>query len=687
MPEFHFEPVARLQRYLGKELIAEPNIAIIEFVKNSYDAYASQVLINFEIKNRAKEQQVITISDNGTGMDAVSFEKNWMHPAYSWKARLGQPSADTSVSTSADQVQERVPVGEKGLGRLAAGRLGDKIHIYTRTKEDQPWLHVYIDWTEFETMDKPLNQVPVAYEETAEGGGAGFPKGTIVIIEGLLTDWAGKLPGRRVAGRSNYRLGRLIEDLNIAMQPLPREQRDFAIYVECDSEELQEFNGWIEPSETSFLDYKFMVSIREDENGIYIDRSVSRSEDVASKVGRPQVTESKGLLNELYDEKEQENVPTTLVCGPFSAVLNYSPVSSKRLKELEITPGVFLYRDGMRVEPYGQEGNDWLGVMAWKASRQGYAPIQPKNLSGYFIISRIKNPELRDMSNRQGLVDNDEYCAFLALARSEFRWFADLVFLEYVEPRWESSEEKARRAAQSRQAFGIAIIRSIIHSIRQSTAGLGAELSVLKDVIQRGDMAEETQEKLKKIQEHSWAHLKMIEDTVQRYITFDQEQLMRLESFGEIVLQDMLQEAVSRAKPLADSKGVKILMEQVPKYSVVFNKEILVAAVNVLISNGIEAAYSGQRQEKWVKILVTRSNGEYEILIKDNGMGIEPSKAEELFLRSLSDKGRPGVGLMLMREGITSAGGKISLQSTGKDGSIFKISLPPRKEFRVWRRR
>ena len=109
---------------------------------------------------------------------------------------------------------------------------------------------------------------------------------------------------------------------------------------------------------------------------------------------------------------------------------------ARRLQELHIQTGVFVYRDGVRVEPYGGPDDDWLGAQARKASRQGYAAIQPKQLYGFVAISKRTNPEMIDMSNRQGLVEDEAFEDFITHARAEFRNFETIVFDEFVEPAW-----------------------------------------------------------------------------------------------------------------------------------------------------------------------------------------------------------------------------------------------------------
>jgi signal transduction histidine kinase len=680
MPEFYFEPVARLQRYLGKELIAEPNTAIKEFIKNSYDSGAKNVIIVFHIESRSREDQILSISDDGVGMDIESFRENWMRPGYSWKAKQVVTIKVPKDSKSTEDVVERIPVGEKGLGRLAAGRLGDRVHIYTRKRASDPWLHVHVDWTEFDTMDKPLNKIPVKYETTNESEGSGFPIGTTVVIEGLSIDWNGKLPRYRGSSASNYRLGRLREDLGVLLQPISGGERYFSINILSDSKELRRFNGWIKPTELEFLDYEFTTNIEEREGKIYIHRQIRRSKKVANMVGRPEVEESKGFLKNLYHSTELTYFPSHLYCGPFSGVIYYSPESSKRLKEMGLTPGVFIYRDGIRVEPYGQLNNDWLGVVAWKAARQGYAPIQPKNLNGYMNISKINNPGLVDMSNRQGLVDNEEYRAFITISQYEFRWFADLVLFEYVQPQWESTESKAQRAAVGRQLFGVAIIRSMAHSISQSTTGLGAELGNIEIILKNNSIPDQIKQQLTDAVIRSWDHLDNIDQTVQKFLKFDTEDLTAIEAYKEINLTSAIKRVIARVKSLANSKGVEINFIEGSEYTVSFNEATLLSTLENIFNNGIDAAGSTKRLKKYVSISIEKLSPDYyEIVIEDNGRGTGTSSIDELLQKKVATKGRPSSGLLLTREALTLAGGSVYLRQSGSKGSTFVVRLPSKK--------
>jgi len=136
----HFEPSARLQQFLGRELIADPNLAITEFIKNSYDAGATDVYVDFRVAGLHPLEQLIRISDNGTGMGLDAFKANWMHPGFSYKVNA-VPSQDVPPRADTPQARRdaRIPIGEKGIGCLAAGRLGERLHVLKRRHRRDQW--------------------------------------------------------------------------------------------------------------------------------------------------------------------------------------------------------------------------------------------------------------------------------------------------------------------------------------------------------------------------------------------------------------------------------------------------------------------------------------------------------------------------------------------------------------------
>jgi signal transduction histidine kinase len=677
VPRFHFTPSARLQRFLGRELIADANLAIMEFVKNAYDAGASEVHVEFLLKDREKTEQVITISDNGTGMTEEEFRESWMRPGFSHKgeAQGNIRKSAGRITTAEARARQRAPLGEKGLGRLASGRLGQLMHVYTRKSRRSPWLHVFFDWAQFEDMYKDLHKVPIPYDYDSEPVDGRFVTGTVVEIETLSLNWAGRVPGRKVAGRPDYRIGRLRQDLALLVQPLGPVNVDFRIFLGSDAQELNQYHGEVSPATPEFFDYKYEFRFEVDDDGaVTVVRELHRSAEMATKVGQEQATVERRALEDLSREFDPENVearPSTLRCGGFRGRFFYYPESERRFREAYPVPaGVFLYRDGARVDPYGHHGDDWLGARARKASRQGYAAIQPNLLVGYVEVSRDENPDLIDMSNRQGLVENDAYDDFLAQARAEFAHFDKLVFEEYVKPNWETIEEKEQERAQTTVGYNLAMLRAIVHSLRQPLAGLGLDLSVLESLAESTAIPADLRGKLQEALVRARGHLGTMEEVIKKFFSLPSE--------PEVMLADirgMVDAAVLRVKPLAASVGASASIRESPDGQVPADPHVLVEVLAELMGNALEATRPPKRKPT-ASIGWELGDGHVLIDIIDNGGGISDEVRSALFVGGVSTKGRPGVGLLLARMLVASMQGTVSVSRTGEDGSVIRVRLP-----------
>ena len=179
-----FKPRARLLRLLGDELIRDPNIAIFELVKNAYDADASYARV--EMKNvHDRHLGCIVVSDDGTGMDWDTLTGVWLEPGTDFRKRQRSDEMGRSAKFG------RLPLGEKGVGRFAAGKLGDHVTLITRAK-DQPEIVVEIDWEELiahEYLSEALIPLRTREPRIFTGGRTG----TMLEISSLRDDWSRRM--------------------------------------------------------------------------------------------------------------------------------------------------------------------------------------------------------------------------------------------------------------------------------------------------------------------------------------------------------------------------------------------------------------------------------------------------------------------------------------------------------------
>jgi signal transduction histidine kinase len=654
MTTFRFKPSARLQKYLGNELIADPNLAIIEFVKNAYDAGASQVKIKFDL---AGSPPSLTIQDDGAGMDRDDFERNWMHPGYSEKS----PDAPTAARRRAERASAgRTPAGEKGLGRLAAGRLGTTLEVFTRKRANDPWLHVVFDWAEFDNMSRLIDDVRIPFDHGTSPASAVFDKGTILVVSGLTQRWDSKVVGRPTRGRKRTRLGRLKQDLELLLRPLRPRQQTFEIDLQsdrlADPSDPAEVGRITPQTASDDGDYVYDFSFRRAGGKTRVTRHLVRSKELLEEIGG--------------GRRERDNealLDDALTCGSFHGRFLYSPPArAHRAKEIDVkSSGVLLYRDGVLVEPYGIDDDDWVGVAARKAQRQGYALVQPVTFSGYVEISRETNPALRDMSNRQGLLDNDESEAFLKLVREEFTAFEKIV-VEDLSKRWEPIAEKAAQLSEASTRLAALQLRAMVHSIGQPLAGIGADLTSLRIVAARDDLPTDVKKPLLDIADSIHGHLGRAQEVLQNFRKQPVTKATRVST------ETIINRALTSLGPLARSLGVSLIADSVTTRKVLVPEELVVEALKELVSNALEAPRRGTVRR--VHVGARSERGDVIVDVKDNGTGLRANG--DGWMSTSSTKGRPGQGLKTVKELVGASRGSVGIAQSDSRGTHIELRLP-----------
>lgn len=172
MPTLNFTVDSALLRDLGERLVGKPHIALAELVKNSYDADASEVTIEF-----ALDRDRVVVRDDGHGMDFDDFRDFWM--------RIGTPHKSKK---RVSKYLKRPMTGSKGIGRLAVQFLAEKLKLVTVPRDyDGEWLEAEVDWKEaVEAGD--LVDATVRY--TAKTSPPPFERGTSIVLSGLKHEWS-----------------------------------------------------------------------------------------------------------------------------------------------------------------------------------------------------------------------------------------------------------------------------------------------------------------------------------------------------------------------------------------------------------------------------------------------------------------------------------------------------------------
>lgn len=438
-----FEPSAYLQRLIGRELISTEYIAVAELVKNAYDAGASEVIVEL----RREAPQKLVIHDDGLGMSFDEFKRLWMAPGYSEKVEVGKAA-------------KRPLLGEKGIGRFAADRLARKLIVVTKKAGEEDALYVQFDWEDFEDRTKKMRDVPIPYYRRPDPELVRDRSGTRLELEELRQEWDSR------AWRN------LRRELQSLVSPF-KAVRGFKIIASAEGWESGEVKSPFEAQPG----YKYAFSLSK---GGRRTRRLSRPRRVAKELGKQ---------TEETERKRYGRTSFGPMRGEFYYVDHPGALTRRGFK-----PGVGIYRDGFRVEPYGRPGDDWLEVKSWKAKRHGHAPITPSRLFGFVEITVHDNPQLRDVTNREGLLDTPEFKEFRRFVKEEFEYLAAIVGREKEDLELKSESILAQRAQVERktraQAFA-EMASQLAHQLRQPLSHIRTSSTNLRDWLARADALDE----------------------------------------------------------------------------------------------------------------------------------------------------------------------------------------------------
>lgn len=399
----HFRVSAGLKNIIGNELITDDFVAVFELVKNAYDAHASQVIVRFENIGKS-EETTLTIEDNGKGMTREDLYKKWLFVAYSAKKHETE-DANLRESDYRDLIGiDRPFAGAKGIGRFSCDRLGRYLTIYTRRDPNcKEFETLLVDWKNFESDDeRRFEDIDIEHGEVQEADVPGaVGRGTVLKITGLRSQW------------SYERLQDLREELQklitpeIASDEKKRNNQAFRIVVEApefrekdarQTDPAQRVNGPIQ----NFLFERLKIKTTE-----LTCRFSASGKTIETKLV------DKGQL--IYDIAEgNAEWPALANVGFHIFYLNRAAkIAFKRTVGVEPVKygSVFLYKNGVRVQPYGREGDD--GYQIDRRKQQGVRRyLGTRDLAGRIEIRTEAGEEktlFKEASSRNdGLIESPE---------------------------------------------------------------------------------------------------------------------------------------------------------------------------------------------------------------------------------------------------------------------------------------
>jgi signal transduction histidine kinase len=728
-------PRARLLRTLGNDLISSDKVALIELVKNSYDADANTVIIRFHGPLEEGSGR-IEIWDDGHGMDVSTLQRSWLDIATDTKRR--KPKSDGG----------RRVLGEKGIGRLAAARLGSELMLVTRMA-DVSEVKLLIDWTQFDREDAYLDEIEVAWElgnpeffsehgsasevfsdsvsETWQRG-----HGTLLQMDKLTHTWA-----KEDFVELRTALTRLIRPRPIA-KTAPEEPSadgmevtapDFQILIELLSvpEELQGFSGPVDTSAdlrtphyrlSGFVDQYGSATLH------YLQQDPPIDEDLETKLlwNNDKRAPNAGPFDfeiNVWDRDKDAIQRTLEAASPDGPTPTSKDLKGFR-ETLDDVAGVSIYRDGFRVLPFGESGDDWLGLDL----RRVQSPtrrLSNNQIIGHVFIGADTNGGLKDQSNREGFLAGLSYSDLQTLVRAALN---ELETRRYTARHPEKPPTEKKGGLFERFDLGeirnalsvsypgdtrlIGLIDEKNRDIQEGVTEVQQVLSRYSRLATLGSLVDRVLHegrtvvtRLKNIARFGKRDLDKATLPVEEKVTIAQDSMEQtavqaqvlssifnqIEPFGgrkrgrpkETRTHDVIKNAIAIMQVEADDRGVELLAGEDDFTTRLDEAEVLTVLVN-LIQNAI---YWTATQTKNVerKILIgARSNDDSSLTfaVSDSGPGVPDDLRAHIFDPYFSSKPEGvGLGLSIVGNLVEDIyGGELTLVNKGPlDGATFEATF------------
>lgn len=392
-----FKPRARLMSQLGEQLIKDENIAVLELIKNSYDADAKNVKVSITNISEKKLGRIV-IEDNGDGMTLDTVKHHWMEPGTDHKEKKLIDMIEKGIRSKLN----RLPMGEKGIGRFGVHKLGDKITLITRANNSKE-IHINIDWDIFNS-GKYLSEVPITiFEEEPTHNFLGkYKTGTRIIIEKLKTDWT------KAKVRELYRS---ILSLNTPFKTIDSFKIDFEIdtkdwlkglltFDDIKDYSLFKVNMTLEGNEITNFKYEFTP-------WVVMKKLKTRTIDKSNiKMVGEKAQHTIDLNNYKIGRVDIEIISFDLE----ASILNLGVKDKAGLKKyLRANGGIYVCRDDIRIYEYGE--NDWLGLESKRVNNPGQR-ISNNLVLGRVNIKRETSSDLKEKTNREGFIEDSAYKLF-----------------------------------------------------------------------------------------------------------------------------------------------------------------------------------------------------------------------------------------------------------------------------------
>lgn len=457
MSKAHFRTSGNIARLLGEQLVSNKFVALVELVKNCYDADAKEVSVHFKLTEHPKTGKrvpTLVVEDNGLGMTEGEILNGWLLLGTARKEREKKSPGGRRL------------LGAKGIGRFAFQRLASYSRVQTvaqprKAGQKSAEFEFDIDWTQVVRPDSLLSDYVVNIKSRTVSDGRGA--GTHIFLYDLADDW------------TEPDIERLKHEISVLVAP-----------------------GFSGNFSVRFSHWKFA---KED---IKLSASILRRATYSIK-GR---ADGKGVIvaNE-SGSKVSLNI-SSAKCGPFSFEL-YAYDWGRNKKDMRGTTkklqnalrefhGIKIYRDSFRVKPYGDSGSDWLGLDRFRVSSVNR--FSSEQMIGVVNITSEDNPLLVDQTNREGIIEGAAFKELKSilfelvqrLSKKNVAWHQEHSSKGTYAKKKRKAKKQGRKTGASDVDDFIDVSDKVIRELEESNADLRANASIGLSILGVGhDLLEE----------------------------------------------------------------------------------------------------------------------------------------------------------------------------------------------------
>lgn len=683
-----FKPRARLLLQLGDQLIKNESIALLELAKNAYDADASKVDIVMRHPD-SMEEGTIEIEDDGFGMTPDIVENVWLEPGSNYKQ---EQFAERRLTP----IYQRLPIGEKGIGRFGAHKLGNLIEMTTKSANANE-VFVRIDWTQF-AEHRYLEEVPIRIVEREHPQHfVGGKTGTRIVIKGFRKPW------ERGMARNVIRA---ITSITSPFETMDSFKPSFQIIDKsgwfdgiitwdkvCDYS-LFQFDATISGNVLTNFSYKFtpwntMTRLR--------GRNIEISDPIVENNLR------------ITDDEEnpvnlsQYNIGTIRFKGYIfdldTFILKMGVSDKSGFKSyLKSNGGVRVFRDGLRVYDYGEPENDWLSL-DYRRFQQPTKAISNNLIVGAIDLNREESSDLEEKTNREGFVTNDAYIAFKSailhvIGLVETLRQTDKKKLKEIYGPTPKSEPVMSLLGEAQRYVDEKVLDSEVKTeIKKylvkierdyklvtdnllKAAGAGLNMSIVIHEIEKVLYEVDKVLKAEKASDRALKLVQHLSTLVDGYADL----IRRSEQTNENII-NVINQALFNTEYRLHTHGIKLSKKYLENPTTKnirckIARNLLIGAIMNLIDNSIywldQKAFkeleAGESYTKQIFIDVVDDDAFIHIVIADNGTGIllPTEEITEPFVSGKKNGAGMGLGLHIASEILNAQGGKISFPDDGE---------------------